>query len=68
MQPVRWALPSLIAAVGSRDVARLAPQLAAPAASRLRPVGAGGAADTAARSDHADHADHADRSARSDRD
>ncbi|MFF1908311.1 SDR family oxidoreductase [Kitasatospora sp. NPDC058218] len=48
MQPVRWILPSLIAAVGSRDMARLAPQLAATAASRLRPVGAGGAADSAA--------------------
>ncbi|MGW2547606.1 SDR family oxidoreductase, partial [Kitasatospora sp. NPDC001574] len=51
MQPVRWMLPALIAAVGSRDVARLAPQLAATAASRLRPVGAGGEADTAARSE-----------------
>jgi NAD(P)-dependent dehydrogenase (short-subunit alcohol dehydrogenase family) len=49
MQPVRWLLPSLIAAVGSRDVAKLAPQLQATAASRLRPVGAGGEADTAAR-------------------
>ncbi|MFJ8621610.1 SDR family oxidoreductase [Kitasatospora sp. NPDC093550] len=49
MQPARWLLPSLIAVVGSRDVARLAPQLAATAASRLRAVGAGGAADTAAR-------------------
>ncbi|MFJ6772482.1 SDR family oxidoreductase [Kitasatospora sp. NPDC091257] len=49
MQPVRWLLPSLIAVVGSRDVARIAPQLAATAASRLRAVGAGGAADTAAR-------------------
>ncbi|MFE7635147.1 SDR family oxidoreductase [Kitasatospora sp. NPDC057518] len=45
MQPVRWLLPSLIAVVGSRDVARLAPQLAATAATRLRAVGAGGAAD-----------------------
>ncbi|MEU9040275.1 MULTISPECIES: SDR family oxidoreductase [unclassified Kitasatospora] len=52
MQPVRWVLPSLIAVVGSRDVARLAPQLAATAASRLRAVGAGGAADTAARGSH----------------
>ncbi|GAA2820110.1 SDR family oxidoreductase [Kitasatospora sp. CM 4170] len=50
MQPVRALLPLVIAAVGSRDVARLAPQLAATAATRLRPVGAGGAADTAARS------------------
>ncbi|WP_405020118.1 SDR family oxidoreductase [Kitasatospora sp. NBC_00070] len=50
MQPVRWLLPSLIAAVGSRDVAKLAPQLKATAASRLRPVGAGGEADSAARS------------------
>ncbi|MEU8510148.1 SDR family oxidoreductase [Kitasatospora sp. NPDC048722] len=50
MQPVRWLLPSLIAVVGSRDVAKLAPQLAATAASRLRAVGAGGAADTVARS------------------
>ncbi|MEU8919953.1 SDR family oxidoreductase [Kitasatospora sp. NPDC048545] len=49
MQPVRWLLPSLIAVVGSRDVARLAPQLAATAADRLRAVGAGGAADTEAR-------------------
>ncbi|WP_316524837.1 SDR family oxidoreductase [Kitasatospora brasiliensis] len=49
MQPVRWLLPSLIAVVGSRDVARLAPQLAATAASRLRAVGAGGAADAAVR-------------------
>ncbi|MFH8380480.1 SDR family oxidoreductase [Kitasatospora sp. NPDC018058] len=49
MQPVRWLLPSLIAVVGSRDVAKIAPQLAATAASRLRAVGAGGAADTAAR-------------------
>ncbi|GAB7187894.1 SDR family oxidoreductase [Kitasatospora sp. Ki12] len=49
MQPVRWLLPSLIAVVGSRDVAKLAPQLAATAASRLRAVGAGGAADTATR-------------------
>ncbi|MFE6501034.1 SDR family oxidoreductase [Kitasatospora sp. NPDC057738] len=49
MQPVRWLLPSLIAVVGSRDVARIAPQLAATAASRLRAVGAGGAADTAVR-------------------
>ncbi|MER7583086.1 SDR family oxidoreductase [Kitasatospora sp. NPDC097691] len=52
MQPVRWLLPSLIAVVGSRDVARLAPQLAATAASRRRAVGAGGAADTAARGNH----------------
>lgn len=50
MQPVRWLLPSLIAAVGARDVAKLAPQLKATAASRLRPVGAGGEADTTARS------------------
>ncbi|MFD0273072.1 SDR family oxidoreductase [Kitasatospora sp. NPDC127111] len=50
MQPVRAVLPLVIAAVGSRDVAKLAPQLAATAATRLRPVGAGGAADTAARS------------------
>ncbi|BFV56119.1 SDR family oxidoreductase [Kitasatospora sp. CMC57] len=49
MQPVRWLLPSLIAAVGSRDVAKLAPQLRATAGSRLRPVGAGGEADTTAR-------------------
>ncbi|MEU1282876.1 SDR family oxidoreductase [Kitasatospora sp. NPDC005856] len=49
MQPVRWLLPTLIAVVGSRDVARIAPQLAATAASRLRAVGAGGAADTAVR-------------------
>ncbi|MGW3041403.1 SDR family oxidoreductase [Kitasatospora sp. NPDC001159] len=53
MQPVRWLLPSLIAVVGSRDVARIAPQLAATAASRLRAVGAGGAADTAARGSRA---------------
>ncbi|MDH6575265.1 SDR family oxidoreductase [Kitasatospora sp. MAP5-34] len=49
MQPVRSLLPTLIAAVGSRDVARLAPELRATAASRLRPVGAGGEADSAAR-------------------
>ncbi|MGW6915246.1 SDR family oxidoreductase [Kitasatospora sp. NPDC054939] len=49
MQPVRWVLPGLIATVGARDVARLAPQLKATAADRLRPVGAGGEADTAAR-------------------
>lgn len=49
MQPVRGILPGLIAAVGSRDVARLAPQLRATAAARLRPVGAGGEADSAAR-------------------
>ncbi|WP_157537452.1 SDR family oxidoreductase [Kitasatospora azatica] len=49
MQPVRWLLPPLIAAVGSREVARLAPRLAATAATRLRAVGAGGAADEAAR-------------------
>ncbi len=49
MQPVRWVLPSLIAAVGSRDIARLAPQLRATAATRLRPVGAGGEADSATR-------------------
>lgn len=49
MQPVRWLLPTLIAVVGSRDVARIAPQLAATAAGRLRAVGAGGAADTAVR-------------------
>ncbi|MDH6125565.1 SDR family oxidoreductase [Kitasatospora sp. GP82] len=50
MQPIRWALPGLIAAVGSREVARLAPQLKATMTARLRPVGAGGAADSAARS------------------
>ncbi|MFB7667070.1 SDR family oxidoreductase [Kitasatospora sp. NPDC056138] len=49
VQPVRWVLPSLIATVGARDIARLAPQLRATAASRLRAVGAGGAADTANR-------------------
>lgn len=49
MQPVRWLLPSLIATVGARDVAKLAPQLKATAGSRLRPVGAGGEADTTAR-------------------
>jgi hypothetical protein len=49
MQPVRWVLPGLIAAVGSREVARLAPRLAATAASRLRAVGAGGAADEVTR-------------------
>ncbi|PYC80887.1 short-chain dehydrogenase [Streptomyces tateyamensis] len=52
MQPVRWALPSLIAAVGSREVARLAPRLATTAASRLRAVGAGGAADEVSRGTH----------------
>ncbi|MEV4560101.1 SDR family oxidoreductase [Kitasatospora sp. NPDC049285] len=45
MQPIRWMLPGLIAAVGSRDVARLAPELKATADTRLRPVGAGGQAD-----------------------
>ncbi len=50
MQPVRGLLPGLVAAVGAREVARLAPRLKATAASRLRPVGAGGAADEAARS------------------
>ncbi|AUG80890.1 short-chain dehydrogenase [Kitasatospora sp. MMS16-BH015] len=49
MQPIRHLLPSLIAAVGSRDIAKLAPDLKATAASRLRAVGAGGAADSAAR-------------------
>ncbi|KJK60022.1 SDR family oxidoreductase [Saccharothrix sp. ST-888] len=49
IQPVRWVLPSLVATVGARDIARLAPQLRATAASRLRAVGAGGAADTANR-------------------
>ncbi|MGF1430676.1 SDR family oxidoreductase [Kitasatospora sp. LaBMicrA B282] len=53
MQPVRWVLPTLIATVGSREVARLAPRLAATAASRLRAVGAGGAADEAARGSRA---------------
>ncbi|WP_354643212.1 SDR family oxidoreductase [Kitasatospora camelliae] len=48
MQPVRWLLPGLIAAVGARDVAKLAPELKATAATRLRPVGAGGEADSAA--------------------
>ncbi|GAA2090403.1 SDR family oxidoreductase [Kitasatospora saccharophila] len=49
MQPLRGFLPGLIAAVGSRDVARLAPELKATAATRLGPVGAGGRADQAAR-------------------
>ncbi|WP_371500843.1 SDR family oxidoreductase [Kitasatospora sp. NBC_00374] len=49
MQPVRWLLPSLIAAVGARDVAKLAPELKATAGDRLRPVGAGGEADSAVR-------------------
>ncbi|MGK4584225.1 SDR family oxidoreductase [Kitasatospora sp. HPMI-4] len=49
MQAVRGVLPGLIATVGARDIARLAPQLKATAASRLRAVGAGGAADTATR-------------------
>ncbi|MDH6114039.1 NAD(P)-dependent dehydrogenase (short-subunit alcohol dehydrogenase family) [Kitasatospora sp. MAP12-15] len=48
MQPMRWMLPGLIASVGAREVARLAPRLKATATSRLRPVGAGGAADDAA--------------------
>ncbi|MFF0292168.1 SDR family oxidoreductase [Kitasatospora sp. NPDC004615] len=51
MQPVRWMMPTLIAAVGSRDVARLAPQLKATAGTRLRPVGAGGQADQDARAE-----------------
>ncbi|MFJ5229662.1 SDR family oxidoreductase [Kitasatospora sp. NPDC088391] len=50
MQSVRGLLPSLIATVGARDVAKLAPELKATAATRLRPVGAGGAADLNARS------------------
>ncbi|GLW68003.1 short-chain dehydrogenase [Kitasatospora phosalacinea] len=54
MQSVRGFLPGLIAAVGSRDVARLAPELKATAASRLNPVGAGGLADRRAREDRAD--------------
>ncbi|WP_460625019.1 SDR family oxidoreductase, partial [Kitasatospora kifunensis] len=37
MQPARWLLPPLIAAVGSREMARVAPRLAATAAARLRP-------------------------------
>ncbi|GAA2747859.1 SDR family oxidoreductase [Kitasatospora cinereorecta] len=49
MQPIRWMLPGLIAAVGSRDVARLEPELKATADTRLAPVGAGGAADASAR-------------------
>ncbi|MFE9424899.1 SDR family oxidoreductase [Kitasatospora sp. NPDC006697] len=49
MQPVRWVLPALVAAVGSREVAKMAPRLAATARERLRPVGAGGAADDSAR-------------------
>ncbi|MFI9326868.1 SDR family oxidoreductase [Kitasatospora sp. NPDC052868] len=51
MQPMRWLLPTLIAKAGARDVARLAPEIRATAATRLRPVGAGGAADTAARTE-----------------
>ncbi|MFD0262257.1 SDR family oxidoreductase [Kitasatospora indigofera] len=50
MQPVRSLLPGLIATVGARDIAKLAPQLRATASTRLRPVGAGGEADSAARS------------------
>lgn len=40
MQPVRSLLPGLIATVGARDIAKLAPQLRATASTRLRPVGA----------------------------
>ncbi|MFD8598103.1 SDR family oxidoreductase [Kitasatospora sp. NPDC059646] len=54
MQPIRAVLPGLIAAVGSRDVARLAPQLKATADTRLRPVGAGGQADQKARAGKAE--------------
>ncbi|MFJ1751529.1 SDR family oxidoreductase [Kitasatospora sp. NPDC088134] len=50
MQSIRGVLPGLIAVVGARDVAKLAPELKATAATRLRPVGAGGAADLNARS------------------
>ncbi|GGU95852.1 short-chain dehydrogenase [Kitasatospora herbaricolor] len=50
MQPVRSLLPGLIATVGARDIAKLAPQLRATASTRMRPVGAGGEADSAARS------------------
>ncbi|MFJ4674647.1 MULTISPECIES: SDR family oxidoreductase [unclassified Kitasatospora] len=53
MQPIRGFLPGLIAAVGSRDVARLAPELKATAATRLAPVGAGGQADQEARASRA---------------
>jgi NAD(P)-dependent dehydrogenase (short-subunit alcohol dehydrogenase family) len=49
MQPMRWVLPSLVAVVGSREVARMAPRLALTAMSRMHAVGAGGAADEAAR-------------------
>ncbi|MGW4381232.1 SDR family oxidoreductase [Kitasatospora sp. NPDC004531] len=45
MQSIRGFLPGLIATVGSRDVAKLAPELKATADTRLRPVGAGGEAD-----------------------
>ncbi|GJF28071.1 short-chain dehydrogenase [Kitasatospora sp. NE20-6] len=47
MQPIRWLVPSVIALGGRRDMARLEPQLRATAGERLRPVGAGGAADAA---------------------
>ncbi|KDN81689.1 SDR family oxidoreductase [Kitasatospora cheerisanensis] len=54
MQPIRAVLPGLIATVGARDVARLAPQLKATADTRLRPVGAGGQADQNARAGKAE--------------
>ncbi|WP_345700421.1 SDR family oxidoreductase [Kitasatospora terrestris] len=44
MQAVRGAVPGVLGRLGPREVARLEPRLAATAADRLRPVGAGGAA------------------------
>ncbi|QBI54403.1 SDR family oxidoreductase [Streptomonospora litoralis] len=51
VQGVRGALPGLIAAFAPRELARLAPQLAATRHARAGAVGAGGAADMRARHD-----------------
>ncbi|WP_055591385.1 SDR family oxidoreductase [Peterkaempfera griseoplana] len=49
MQAVRGTVPSVIGRLGPREIRRLEPRLRATAAQRLGAVGAGGAADTAAR-------------------
>lgn len=49
MQAIRGAIPGVLGRLAPREVARLEPRLQATAADRLRPVGAGGAADTTAR-------------------
>ncbi|MFJ6213397.1 SDR family oxidoreductase [Streptomyces sp. NPDC092296] len=49
MQAVRGGLPSVIGRFGPREIGRLEPRLKATAATRLGPVGAGGAADSRAR-------------------